>query len=266
MPIQSSQGTHSTQCDRSRTCLQTRALNRGVLSLNGRAQQSEQGLQKKSSSLLSAPDNEIIRILNDTDENFEGPEPAVVEFQKSEIIFSQGTAARNVLYIQSGDVKLSVVNEAGREAIMAILGPGDFLGEACLAGQPVRSETAIAIIPTAVRVIEKNKMLRLLRDEDTFSELFISNMIKRSTRVKAALVDQLLSYGEKRLARALIRLAHRDEQSLPQCVIPRLSQEMLAQIVGTTRSQINVFMNKFRKLGFIEYDGGIKLNRPLLGG
>src|SRR5271170_5127761 len=185
----------------------------------------------------------------------------VVKFAKKEPIFAQGDPAKNVMYIQDGGVKLTVVNEVGREAVVAILGPGDFFGEGCLAGQSICMATATAIAPTTVLVIEKNEMIRVLHGEHQFSDRFIAHMLARNIRVEADLVDQLFNSSEKRLARTLLLLAR---YGAPQKVLPKVSQEMLAEIIGTTRSRVNLFMNKFRKLGFITYNGEIHINDSLL--
>ena len=187
-----------------------------------------------------------------------------MEFGKKETIFSQGDPGKNVLYIQKGGVRLSVVNETGKEAVVAILGPGDFFGEGCLAGQPLRIGSATAVAPTTVLVIEKNEMIRVLHVEHEFSDRFISYMLSRNIRVEEDLVDQLFNSSEKRLARTLLLLARYGMEDRPQKVLPKISQEMLAEMVGTTRSRVNFFMNKFRKLGFIKYNGGLHINTSLL--
>jgi CRP/FNR family transcriptional regulator, cyclic AMP receptor protein len=188
----------------------------------------------------------------------------VTEFKKKEAIFSQGDAAKNVLYIQKGGVRLSVVNESGKEAVVAILGSGDFFGEGCLAGQPIRIGSATAIAPTTVLVIEKKEMIRVLHVEHAFSDRFITYMLSRNIRVEEDLVDQLFNSSEKRLARTLLLLARYGKEDKPQKVLPKISQEMLAEMVGTTRSRVNFFMNKFRKLGFIKYNGGLHIDTSLL--
>jgi CRP/FNR family cyclic AMP-dependent transcriptional regulator len=188
----------------------------------------------------------------------------VEEFKKKEKIFAQGDLCKSVLYIQEGGVRLSVVNESGKEAVVAVLGPGDFLGEGCLAGQPIRIGTATAITPTTVLVIEKKEMIRVLHAEHEFSDRFISYMLSRNIRVEEDLVDQLFNSTEKRLARTLLLLARYGSVDKPQTVLPKISQELLAEMVGTTRSRVNVFMNKFRKLGFIQYNGKIQVNTSLL--
>jgi CRP/FNR family transcriptional regulator, cyclic AMP receptor protein len=188
----------------------------------------------------------------------------IVKFRKSEKIFSQGDPARGVKYIQEGGVKLSVVNEDGKEAVVAILGPGDFFGEGCLAGQAVRMATATAIVATSILFIEKNEMMRVLRNEHDFSDRFISHMLTRNIRIEEDLIDQLFNSSEKRLARALLLLARYGKEDQPHGVVPKVSQEMLAEMIGTTRSRVNYFMNKFRKLGFIEYNGVLQINTSLL--
>jgi CRP/FNR family transcriptional regulator, cyclic AMP receptor protein len=188
----------------------------------------------------------------------------VVEFRKKETIFSQGDSANNVLYIQTGGVRLSVINEAGKEAVVAILGPGDFFGEGCLAGQPIRIGTATAVTPTTALVIEKKEMIRVLHREHAFSDRFITYMLSRNIRIEEDLVDQLFNSSEKRLARTLLLLARYGKEDKPQRLLPKIPQETLAEMVGTTRSRVNFFMNKFRKLGFIKYNGGLQINTSLL--
>jgi CRP-like cAMP-binding protein len=168
------------------------------------------------------------------------------------------------MYIQEGGVKLTVVNETGKEAVVAILGPGDFFGEGCLAGQTICMATATTVAPTTVLVIEKNEMIRALHQEHEFSDRFIAYMLARNVRVEEDLIDQLFNSSEKRLARTLLLLARYGAQDHPQKVLPKVSQEMLAEMIGTTRSRVNFFMNKFRKLGFIEYNGEIHINKSLL--
>lgn len=188
----------------------------------------------------------------------------VTEFKKKETIFSQGDPCNNVLYIQKGGVRLSVVNKTGKEAVVAVLGPGDFLGEGCLASQPLRIGTATAISPTTALVIEKKEMIRVLHHEHEFSDRFISFMLARNIRIEEDLIDQLFNSSEKRLARTLLLLSRYGKEDRPQRVLPKVSQEMLAEMVGTTRSRVNFFMNKFRKLGFIKYNGGLQINTSLL--
>ncbi|MGA8869518.1 MAG: Crp/Fnr family transcriptional regulator [Candidatus Acidiferrales bacterium] len=188
----------------------------------------------------------------------------VAAFKKKETIFSQGDQGKQVLYVQKGGVRLSVVNETGKEAVVGVLGPGDFFGEGCLAGQSLRIGTATAIAPTTTLVIEKEEMIRVLHSEHEFSDRFITYMLSRNIRIEEDLVDQLFNSSEKRLARTLLLLAQYGKEDKPQKVLARISQEMLAETVGTTRSRVNFFMNKFRKLGFIEYNGEIHINTSLL--
>jgi len=188
----------------------------------------------------------------------------IAKFRGKETVFTQGDPAKNVMYIQGGGVKLTVVNEAGREAVLAILGPGDFLGEGCLAGQSICMATATAIAPTTALVIEKNEMIRVLHGEHEFSDRFITYMLARNIRVEEDLIDQLFNSSEKRLARTLLLLARYGAPGHSQDVLPKVSQEMLAEMIGTTRSRVNFFMNKFRKLGFIQYNGKIRVDKSLL--
>ncbi len=188
----------------------------------------------------------------------------VVKYRKSEKIYSQGDPARGVMYIQTGGVKLSVVNEVGKEAVVAILGAGDFFGEGCLAGQPVCMGTATAITPTSILFIGKSEMIRVLHAEHAFSDRFISHMLTRNIRIEEDLIDQLFNSSEKRLARTLLLLARYGKEDQPQKMLPTVSQEMLAEMIGTTRARVNFFMNKFRKLGFIHYNGGLQVHSSLL--
>ena len=188
----------------------------------------------------------------------------VVEYRRSEKIYSQGESTKNVLYIQKGGIKLSVVNEVGKEAVVAMLGPGDFFGEGGMAGQLVRMGTATAITPTTLLVIEKKEMIRVLHAEHAFSDRFVAYMLSRNIRIEEDLVDQLFNSSEKRLARTLLLLARYGKQDQPQKMLPKVSQETLAEMIGTTRSRVNFFMNKFKKLGFIKYNGGIHIDSSLL--
>ena len=188
----------------------------------------------------------------------------IAEFRKKETIFSQGDLAEDVVYIQKGGVRLSVVNEAGKEAVVAVLGPEDFFGEGCLAGQSIRIGTATAITPTTALVIEKKEMIRALHSEHAFSDRFIAYMLSRNIRIEEDLIDQLFNSSEKRLARTLLLLARYGTHDKPQGILPKIPQETLAEMVGTTRSRVNFFMNKFRKLGFIKYNGGLRINTSLL--
>jgi len=188
----------------------------------------------------------------------------VVEYQKSEKAYSQGDPATSVMYIQKGGVKLSVVNEVGREAVVALLGPGDFFGEGGMAGQVVRTGTATAITPTTLLVIGKKEMIRVLHTEHAFSDHFLAYMLARNIRIEHDLVDQLFNSSEKRLARTLLLLTRYGMQDKPETMLPKVSQQTLAEMIGTTRGRVNFFMSKFRKLGFIGYDGGLHINPSLL--
>src|ERR1700692_2494652 len=188
----------------------------------------------------------------------------VVEYRRSEKAYSQGDPATNVMYIQKGGIKLSVVNEVGKEAVLAMLGPGDFFGEGGMAGQLVRMGTATAIAPTTLLVIEKKEMIRVLHAEHAFSDRFVAYMISRNVRIEQDLIDQLFNSSEKRLARTLLLLAQYGTQDQPHKMVPKISQEVLAEMVGTTRSRVNFFMNKFKKLGFIKYNGGLHVDASLL--
>jgi CRP/FNR family cyclic AMP-dependent transcriptional regulator len=188
----------------------------------------------------------------------------VVEYKKGSRIFTQGDPSKGVLYIQLGGVRLSVVNEVGREAVIGILGPGDFFGEGCLTGMPFRTGTATAIMRTTLLLIQKKEMIRALHGYHTFSDHFISFMLSRNMRVEEDLIDQLFNSTEKRLARTLLLLASYGKQGQPQKMLPKITQEVLAAMIGTTRPRVNVFMNKFRKLGFIDYNGTIRINDSLL--
>jgi CRP/FNR family transcriptional regulator, cyclic AMP receptor protein len=188
----------------------------------------------------------------------------VVDFPKRATIFAQGDAARHVMYIQQGGVKLSVVNTTGKEAVVAVLRPGDFFGEGCLAGQPLRMGSATTTAPTTVLVIDKDEMTRVLHAEHEFSDRFIAYMLSRNIRVEEDLVDQLFNSTEKRLARALLLLARYGKKDEPQKILPKVSQETLAEMIGTTRSRVNLFMNKFKKLGFIDNRNGLEINSSLL--
>jgi CRP/FNR family transcriptional regulator, cyclic AMP receptor protein len=188
----------------------------------------------------------------------------VVKHRKGEMIFSQGEAADTVFYIQQGKVKLTVVSPQGKEAVVAILGVGDFFGEGCLAGQRRRIMTATTMSEASVVNIKKVAITRVLHDEPAFSELFIAHLLSRTIRVEADLVDQLFNSSEKRLARLLLLLANFGKDTKPEPMIAKISQETLAEMIGTTRSRVSFFMNKFRKLGLIEYNGGIKVNTSLL--
>jgi CRP/FNR family cyclic AMP-dependent transcriptional regulator len=188
----------------------------------------------------------------------------VEKFRRNEIIFRQGDPSKNVVYIQKGSVKITVVNEVGKEAVVAVLGPGDFFGEGCLAGLPFRMATATAITSMTALAIKKHEMIRVLHKEHALSDRFISYMLVRNIRTEEDLVDQLLNSCEKRLARTLLLLARYGKQGEPQKMLPKVTQGMLAEMIGTTRSRVNFFMNKFRKLGFIQYNGKLHINSSLL--
>jgi CRP/FNR family transcriptional regulator, cyclic AMP receptor protein len=188
----------------------------------------------------------------------------VAEFRVKARIFSQGDRANFVMYIQKGRVKLSVVNEVGKEAVLAVLEPGDFLGEGCLTNQTLRIGTAIAIAPSTLLTIEKKEMIRTLHEDHEFSNCFITYMLSKNIRVEEDLVDQLFNFTEKRLARTLLLLARYGKKTQPEEVVPKVSQEILAEMIGATRSRVNLFMNKFKRLGFISYSKGLHVNGPLL--
>ena len=190
----------------------------------------------------------------------------IAEYGREETIFTQGDVCKHVMYIQTGGVKLSVLSENGREAVVAMLGPGDFFGEGCLAGQPIRIGSATAITPSVILLIDKAKMVRLLHRQHAMSDRFISHMLSRNIRIEEDLIDQLFNSSEKRLARALLLLARYGKLDKPVRVVPRVSQATLAEMVGTTRSRVNFFLNKFKRLGFIEYESDLplKINSSLL--
>jgi len=194
----------------------------------------------------------------------EGIARRIVEYRRSEAIFTQGDACDSVLYIQKGGVKVSVLSKTGREAVVAILGPGDFFGEGCLAGQPVRMGSATAVTDSAILLVDKDQMVRLLHGQPTLSDRFITHMLARNIRIEEDLVDQLFNSSEKRLARTLLLLARYGQEEKPQRDVPKVSQATLAEMVGTTRSRVNFFMNKFKRLGFIEYKDGLKIHNSLL--
>jgi CRP/FNR family cyclic AMP-dependent transcriptional regulator len=193
-----------------------------------------------------------------------GAARSIAKFNKGQIIFSQDDPCDSVFYIQSGNAKLSIVNPQGKEAVLAIVGPGDFLGEGCIIGNPVRMATATAIAPLNAMSIAKKEMIRVLHDEPEFAGKFIKYMLERNIKIEADLVDQLFNSSEKRLARALLILARYGKAGEPETTVAKISQETLAELVGTTRSRVNFFMNKFRKLGFIHYDGTLQVHSSLL--
>lgn len=195
-----------------------------------------------------------------------GVSKTVVQYGRNDVVFAQGEVSNDVLYIQSGGIKLSVISKTGKEAVVAMLGPGDFFGEGCLAGQPLRMGSATAITPSAILHIGKDKMFRLLRKQHAMSDRFLSHMLTRNIRIEEDLIDQLFNSAEKRLARTLLLLARYGGEDKPAKLVPKISQETLAEMIGTTRSRVNFFLNKFKKLGFIEYDGELplKINSSLL--
>jgi CRP/FNR family cyclic AMP-dependent transcriptional regulator len=196
-----------------------------------------------------------------------GEGKTIVEYSKGHMVFLQGDPADSIFYIQKGKIKLTVVSNAGKEAIIAILDTGDFLGEGCLAAQPLRMATATPISDCSIVRLEKAAMIRALHDEPTFSEMFVSYLLSRNIRIEEDLVDQLFNSSEKRLARVLLLMANFGKEGKPESVIPKSSQETLAEMIGTTRSRVSHFMNKFRKLGFLEYNsglGGLNVHSSLL--
>jgi CRP/FNR family cyclic AMP-dependent transcriptional regulator len=189
----------------------------------------------------------------------------VSNYRKGEMVFLQGDPADAVFYIQKGKVKITVVSEQGKEAVVAVLGPNGFCGEGCLAGQPRRMASASALTECKITRIEKAAILRVLHDEPTFSEMFVAHLLARAIRVEEDLVDQLFNSSEKRLARALLLLANFGKEGRPEPIIAKVSQETLAEMIGTTRSRVSFFMNKFRRLGFINYNGHLEIHPSLLG-
>jgi CRP-like cAMP-binding protein len=215
-------------------------------------------MAKKSRSVLPTPwEGFNVKAYLDTT----GTE--VVQYRRGAVVFAQGDPGHDVRYLQKGTVKLSVISRIGKEAVVAMLGPGDFFGEGALAGQTIRIGTATAVAASSVLIIKKAIMVRLLHEEPEFSDRFIAYMLARNIRIEADLVDQLFNSSEKRLARTLLLLARYGEAD-PQRTLPKISQETLAEMIGATRSRVNFFMNKFRKLGFIEYNGHLKINSSLL--
>jgi CRP/FNR family cyclic AMP-dependent transcriptional regulator len=189
---------------------------------------------------------------------------SVADYGKKQKVFLQGDPADAVFYVQNGRVKLTVVSKQGKEAVVAILGPGDFFGEGCMAGQPLRMATAIAMSECSIMRLAKAAMVQVLHGEPTFSELFLHHVLFRNIRIEEDLVDQLFNSSEKRLARVLLLLANFGKEDTTDLVVPQMSHEMLAEIIGTTRSRVSFFMNRFRKLGFIHYNGGLQVHRSLL--
>jgi len=193
-----------------------------------------------------------------------GEGSATRDYQKAQPVFAQGDRADAVFFVQRGKVKLTVLSQQGKQAVIALLGPGDFFGEGCLAGQPVRMATATAMTEAAIVRLAKQTMIRALHRDAVFSELFTTYLLSRNIRMEEDLVDQLFNSSEKRLARILLLLANFGKEGRPEPVVPKISQETLAEMVGTTRSRISHFMNKFRKLGFVQYNGGLEVHSSLL--
>jgi len=187
-----------------------------------------------------------------------------VSYARDETVFVQGETARHVMYVRSGGVKLSVLSESGKEAVVAMLGPGDFFGEGCLAGHPLRMGSATAITPSLILLVGKPAMVRLLHEQPAMADRFILHMLSRNIRIEQDLIDQLFNSSEKRLARALLLLARYGKVDKPARVLPKISEARLAEMAGTTHARVNFFLNKFRKLGFIEYNGALKINSSLL--
>jgi CRP/FNR family cyclic AMP-dependent transcriptional regulator len=189
----------------------------------------------------------------------------IIELKKQQTVFSQGDASDAVFYIQKGKVKVTVISKRGKEATIALLSPGSFLGEECIAAiQPLRMATAVTIVAATLLRIERTEMMRVLHEEKLFSEVFVSYLLSRNARIQEDLVDHLFNSSEKRLARALLLLAQFGKEGVPETIIPKLSQETLAEMIGTTRSRVSFFMNRFRKLGFIEYNGTLSVHSSLL--
>lgn len=188
----------------------------------------------------------------------------ITEYRKNQRIFAQGDPADALFYIQKGKVKRTVVSRHGKEAILAVIGPGDFFGEGCLAGQQRRMSTAVALADCSIARVEKTAAIKVIRDQPRFSELLVSHLLSRNIRIEEDLVDLLFNSSEKRLARILLLLANFGKNGKPEPVIPKISQETLAEMVGTTRARVSFFMNKFRKLGFVTYDGGLEVHSSLL--
>src|SRR5579862_5981174 len=193
-----------------------------------------------------------------------GKERTGRRYSKNQVVFSQGDPADSVFYIQEGRVKLTVVSKEGKEAVIALLGPGDFFGEGCLAGQPLRMSTVSVISECSIIRLAKSRVIRLLHEAPSFSDLLLHHLLARNIRIEEDLVDQLFNSSEKRLARVLLLLANFGKEGKPELIIPKISQAMLADIIGTTRSRVSFFMNRFRKMGFIEYNHGLEVHSSLL--
>ena len=211
---------------------------------------------------MSKPKRAIALTANGVD--WTGADTHRAESAAGATIFAQGDAATSVMYVVQGTVRLSVLSHAGKEAVIAVLEPFHFFGEGCLAGQPYRMSTAAAIAPCTIIIVDKLEMARHLRSRPAFGDQFLIHMLTKNIRIEEDLIDQLFNSSEKRLARTLLLLARYGEPGATHRTLPKISQETLAEMVGTTRSRVNFFMNKFRKLGFIEYNGGLKINNSLL--
>jgi CRP/FNR family transcriptional regulator, cyclic AMP receptor protein len=216
-------------------------------------------VRRLAKALKSPPEFDLQAFLDSA-----GLARTVLKYSKAGVVYAQGDPAAQVMYIQQGSVKISVLSKTGKEAIVGMLSAGDFFGEGCLAGQSRRMATATAMTPTTVLIVEKPHMMQMLHKEPALSDLFRVHMLARNIRIEEDLVDQLFNSSEKRLARTLLLMARYGQEDKPQQVVHQLSQETLAEMVGTTRSRVNFFMNKFRDLGFIEYNGGLKVNSSLL--
>jgi CRP/FNR family cyclic AMP-dependent transcriptional regulator len=212
--------------------------------------------------MTKANDAAGIKVASSVD--WTGAKTQRAEYAPAATIFAQGDVATSVMYIEEGTVRLSVLSHAGKEAVIAVLERGHFIGEGCLVGQPYRMATAVAMAPCTIIIVEKQNMVRQLHTQPAFAEQFLTHMLTRNIRIEEDLIDQLFNSSEKRLARTLLLLARYGEPQATHRALPKVSQETLAEMVGTTRSRVNFFMNKFRKLGFIEYNGGLKINNSLL--
>jgi CRP-like cAMP-binding protein len=222
--------------------------------------------EKKARTVASDPPRAAPAFNAQTFLKSAGVAKRVAQYGRGEAVFTQGDACKHVMYIQAGGIKLSVLSKTGKEAVVAMLGPGDFFGEGSLAGQPFRMGSATAITPSTILLVDKQQMVRLLHKQHAMSDRFIAHLLARNVRIEEDLIDQLFNSSEKRLARTLLLLARYGKQDMPVRVVPRISQATLAEMIGTTRSRVNFFLNKFKKLGFIEYDGELplKVNSSLL--
>jgi CRP/FNR family cyclic AMP-dependent transcriptional regulator len=185
-------------------------------------------------------------------------------YRKGQTIFSQGDKCKSVLYLQRGAVKLTILSSQGKEAVIALLGPDEFFGEGCIAGQPLRIATAVTVEPSSILEIDKDEMIRVIHEEADFSDRFVAHMLRRNVRVEEDLADQLFNSSEKRLARTLLLIARYGKTEQPEKIVAKVSQETLAKMIGTTRSRVSFFMNKFRRLGYIKYNGSLEINSSLL--